>query len=252
MKWLTQKEIKERSKTAEGALDVSIEHHEQVHEAGRNEYFRAKKKGFVDVHGGYCGLCQHFKHDHKSCLLFEDYVDESTNCACCKEWRNLAFTTEATFNRTTQVLLNRLYLERGKLRGKCKPKPEPKQEIRHGHYGFDENGTKFVVTAQSDNPKAFFENGAGQIDVNGPNNDEPNKYDYTILGNIDDDLEAMKEDVTEVVFDVFSNRFAISKNIEMRHAPIYLAGTWFPLDEAEKICLQLRKMLATAQRQKDC
>ena len=69
--------------------------------------------------------------------------------------------------------------------------------LRHGDYGYNDEECGIIITKQTSTPKAFYSNGDGQIDVNGPNNDEPNIFGYTILGNIDDDLAALSEDVEE-------------------------------------------------------
>lgn len=255
MNWLTQKEIKERSKTVEGALDVSIEHHEQIHEAGREEYLKAQKQELVGVDGDYCGLCQHFKDNCSSCFLYNG-KNAFGGCKCCNEWLSLNFSTEAEFEATTQALLNRLYLERGKLIGKTKPcKPEPKKEIRHGEYKVSRAGAIQLFVKEDDGTmrlcqkEGLYKGSTEQWII---------IEDCNLIhsGNVFDDLEALKEDLTE---------FAI-KDVETTVGLYKVKARWVggkiefdnycnihpTLDQAKELAHKLLQMVATAQRQKDC
>jgi len=62
MRWLTISQIKRRSKTAKGALEVSYEHWNQLYTATAKElrakYKRTKGYIFLSTH---CGLCHYYK-----------------------------------------------------------------------------------------------------------------------------------------------------------------------------------------------
>ncbi len=59
MKWLTKKEIARRAKKSyKEALIVSIEHHQQIAQSTRQEFFTAVGAGKVSISSGHCGLCQ--------------------------------------------------------------------------------------------------------------------------------------------------------------------------------------------------
>ncbi len=58
MRWLTKKEIARRAKKSyKEALVVSIEHHQQIAQSTRQEFFTAVGSGKVSISSGHCGLC---------------------------------------------------------------------------------------------------------------------------------------------------------------------------------------------------
>lgn len=58
MKWLTKTEIARRAKKSyKEALLVSIEHHQQIAQATRKEFFEGVGANKVAISSRYCGLC---------------------------------------------------------------------------------------------------------------------------------------------------------------------------------------------------
>ncbi len=129
-------------------------------------------------------------------------------------------------------------------------------ELRRGDYGFaerqqHEDGT-FVVADQSTlqgSPKAFYGDGAGQIDVNDCGRR------HVRIGNIYDDLEKMAEDLDR--FDMAGSGCTspseIHAQLEDRNGGIASICTggpwcWLTLDELNELILNLRRLQATQER----
>jgi len=84
MKWLTKKQIKARSKTIKGAIEVSIEHHQQLAGATLKELLDGIDGDKASLGKKHCGLCQHFTGEFcKPCPLSSQYYD------CCKEYEDV-------------------------------------------------------------------------------------------------------------------------------------------------------------------
>ena len=83
MKWLTKKEIKRRAKKSyKDALLVSIEHHQQIAQSTRQEFFTAVGAGKVSISAVHCGLCIRTPEDDcGECFLVGCYGD------CGADWK---------------------------------------------------------------------------------------------------------------------------------------------------------------------
>ena len=66
-----------------------------------------------------------------------------------------------------------------------------------------------------------------------------------ILGNIFDDLERNSEYLKEFKTDIHTYKFDFEK---VSHAPIYIAGNWHTMAEAEEHHQKLGQLIATAKR----
>lgn len=132
-------------------------------------------------------------------------------------------------------------------------------KLRHGDYGYAERSGQqdsgFVVAAQSTlagSPKAFYDDGAGQIKVNNC------KQSHVRLGNIFDDLAALSEPLKK-----FSRCPGQDEddggNVEAQfHAhvsgphiwlEVETEGYYFEKEDVEAIIRDLRRLVATAEQE---
>lgn len=114
MDFLTPEQIKARSTTLKGALDVSIEKWQQVYDATPEEL---KLKGNAILFGTYCGVCQYERirtgsYGCSKCILYN-----SEDGDCCREWQDIQdrWGDWPKFKKAVRILIDRLKRERDKI-----------------------------------------------------------------------------------------------------------------------------------------
>ena len=114
MEWLTIGEIKARSKTAEGALEVSYEHWNQLCRATQKELRETYDSKKIHINEYDCGLCKYYFSDCKRCPLksceestlyckarnsFDDWMDGS---GTWKVWKQ---TSKAVRDKLKKLMI---------------------------------------------------------------------------------------------------------------------------------------------------
>lgn len=240
MNWLSQEEIKRRAEISEEeALDVSIEHWEQICEAIR------MGESISSHYGAYeCGFCQRIIFNkEKKC---EDCVlHESNSVACCQEWR--AFDNNSTLPNA-ETMLNRLYQEKGKMlckkEGEKVTKEEKPKELQPWDYG--KIGSQIWIKIYDD--VYWLDSCRKDISAFPDSHFVPYRID-----NLANDLERNSKDLEGFEVDGLSVkhpkgsglfRLIAGNNKERR----------FTLDETQEIHQKLGQLIATAKRRKvkDC
>lgn len=241
---LSVEEIKERSTTLRGALEASRDEwawRARATEKELKDYLDPTEVDWVDR----CGVCQfNGPNNCMNCVLYH-----GTKGRCGPEFTkasrtyNKWFEGKATISELREALwgmVARLDRELAKL------EPEKKKpELRHGDYGF-KNDESFIIEYPCsyglDSLKAEFDN-------NGRRWWSESKAEFCsdpaplILGNIFDDLAALKEDVHFIGFGGNGNFLLYADN-----GSIVLNGVWYPIKEIKQFILKLHQMVATAER----
>lgn len=89
MKWLTKAEITRRAKKSyKEALLVSIEHHIQIAQATRKEFFAAVGLGQVSISADHCGICQRMD-TCRDCFLRDCFFDVGCGNGCGGNWQEI-------------------------------------------------------------------------------------------------------------------------------------------------------------------
>ncbi len=239
MNWLSTEEIKRRAKISpEEALNVSVEHWEQICEAikmGENIATRYS--------GEECGLCQryHTAFSGKGCQ--ECFLSDKEHAwPCCCEWKDFH---ESHTSNNAQAMLNRLYMERGKIYGRAalpykKECKKEEVELRHGDYG-DEGHDSWIKIYDKiwwlKGQKAF----SCLVD----------KAFKNRTGNILDDLKRNAEDLREFKMDVLSQISSIYISSTKRINLEIINGCktlYMSLEDATKIAHAILQEVATAKR----
>lgn len=238
---LTVEQIKARATSPRKALLVSIEEWTWRAEASEEEMRQLESLGSTSR----CGLCCYYSC--RECPLNVPGI-LATDGGCGLEFKEV-YQLHCKWKKgkaKISELRIALWSMVARLDAELANLPEEKKEepkLRHGDYGYScKSGDRRIIIA---NEKSTYHIGISGSLVGA----EVNGFTKIILGNIFDDLAALREDVEEVFYDVPHNRFYIDKRPEMQHAPIYIAGTWFPIVEAKKICLRFRQLLATAEKE---
>ena len=96
---LSQKEVYERSRTLQGAKDVSAQHWEEIANATDSELDMAPKYLLSSL---YCGLCQYHRtiQSHGYCVLCPYFCgltsawNAASKCYCLKDYVQLRYLAE--------------------------------------------------------------------------------------------------------------------------------------------------------------
>lgn len=102
MKWLTKAEIARRSKKSyKEALLVSIEHHQQIAQSTRKEFFTAVGENKVSISSDHCGVCLANKAPRKSCgNCFLKHLGYSAGCGA--HWKRISSAIHEILTGTGQ------------------------------------------------------------------------------------------------------------------------------------------------------
>lgn len=114
-----------------------------------------------------------------------------------------------------------------------------KTKRRHGDFGFE--GIYERLTLKGFQGQMFSAGSGCCYDQNKHDSHHP----QIIFGNIFDLLKEWSDDLEYFEFDVHHCKIDLSN---FAHAPIYIAGNWHTLSEAERIWRKLGQMIATLKR----
>jgi hypothetical protein len=259
MKFLTKEEIVEASKDEMSALKCSLLHHQQGRDASSLELQNATDSNIFMSGTVFCACCRAYHHNNcKGCPLgyrdsccgetfkasdnaIEDFYDDPSNT------NHEAFTdAESKVCDYIQGVIDK------KLAALAE---EKKLELRHGDYGY------LLLDKKEVDPKLFIrqEHNINAIKPNGGcSNSDANRgvADYSISGNIFDDLKAMQEDVA------IEEKFNINCAYVPKDTLTYFfndQGVWIQFNKGRQVklsadslsdfILKLRQMQATLKRQ---
>ncbi|KKN01496.1 hypothetical protein LCGC14_1127250 [marine sediment metagenome] len=271
--WLTTAYIaKEAAKGLIPAIEVSIESWKQRVNAGEEELRRALDEKLITCTFAYCGLCQYSlmqkPSECENCPIYSPKADE-----CCREFDEVSRAIKdwhkgngpySDLKDAMQAMLARLITEKDKAiveqarttaeqaEKKCKP------ELRHWDYGLTD-----VDDYDAPNRKRIFINqgkGMQSIRSDGSKGDASpchisNYSGYTILGNLDDDLEALQKDVSEFKINCDcslacgNSLIATIDGGQIRLEIKEGDKTGILVDLKSPFILKLRQLVATAERQ---
>jgi len=131
--------------------------------------------------------------------------------------------------RTMEITKERIADLKAQLAEAEPPKPE------HGDYGVNNEDQGRLATRLYDNAEPRKYNSHGLIG--------DGDKDITWLGNIFKDLEAIRKPLKQFNTDVHTYAYNFK---DFPHAPIYIAGTWHTIPEAEEHILKLRRLVVSA------
>ena len=242
MEWMSTEKIRRRAEISnEEALNVSIEEWiDKCKVSGTSECVRTGSH--------YCGLCQRqlFLHELES-----EEVVPCNDCVLNTPTKNCCIEYEAFLNNRTpenaQAMLNRLYLERGKMPCKKEPKKEEKpKDLRHGDYGCSKHGVlPWIIINGS---RIWLEGDCCKSGLPDP------AFKGEYKGNLADDLKRNSEDLEEFKIDCccFSFKAVLGRS---GHIDISTQGAWMGIKTAQEIHQKLGQVITTALRReakKDC